>query len=128
MARTTDAARETVVKMCPDCGRHLGDTWDGNACGCCGFRYVHVVHEPRADGRHAAGTMRSAAKGAVASVVALVAAFLAGAMLAMAPESEAADPMLAAVQVAFSPEFAASVVLAVIAVRMLAYGLTRGAP
>lgn len=39
--------RGIVVRLCPDCGGHLGDTWDedDDACGRCGFRYVANVRQ-----------------------------------------------------------------------------------
>lgn len=33
-------SQEAIVSMCPGCGRHLGDTWNGEKCGECGFAYI----------------------------------------------------------------------------------------
>jgi hypothetical protein len=44
MSEIEAAVDEALVHLCPDCGGHLGDTWDHDAdeCGRCGFCYVRI--------------------------------------------------------------------------------------
>jgi len=37
---------EAVVSTCPGCAGHLGDTWNGEECGRCGFAYVKAEPVP----------------------------------------------------------------------------------
>lgn len=67
-----------VVETCPRCGGHLEDTWDGDACGRCGFAYVHVDETKAPTHRDPSRQLKQTMAGAFA----IMAAALSGAAVA----------------------------------------------
>lgn len=59
----TTGGKRALARLCPECGGHLGDTWDDDEdeCGRCGFRYVARVGDDRPDSARGAGPLSSVA-------------------------------------------------------------------
>jgi len=99
----------TIGSACPGCGRHLGDTWDGQRCRACGYTYIFplsisaardAAEQPATAPPEVAGSptpetdLFSRVTGRLLDLVAVVMAFCAG-IVAVTPSlvADSASPL-----------------------------------